>query len=105
LTQTNSTPGSESCPAKEYDTMKKLNIYKASPYTSRQEDIIEDVEISINTTIPNFKTIQEQDDFSQEQADALEFVLYGVLPGCIYDRLLGNMLARKSTHYIVRHAL
>jgi hypothetical protein len=83
--------------------MKKVNVYKASPYTTRPEDAIEDVRIDINTTIPDFKTIQEQDSFSQEHADALEIALYNSLPGCIYDRLLGNMLARKSTHFRVSH--
>lgn len=44
-----------------------------------------------------------QDEIFAAEATQVEIALFQSLPGGLYDRLLGAMLARKSSHFIVRH--
>jgi hypothetical protein len=63
----------------------------------------EPTEVVINIGITRQPTLEEQDAIFDGEATAVEAALFRSLPGGLYDRLLGAMLARKSTHFIVRH--
>ena len=74
---------------------KAMASYSAKP--------VESVVISIDEEIPDFEKLKAADEFYLSEATKLESALYGVLPGGTYDRLLGKMLERKSTHFRVSH--
>lgn len=48
-------------------------------------------------------TLQEQADIFAREAVSVEAALFEAMPGGLYDRLLGAMLARKASHLIVSH--
>ena len=74
-----------------------LDIHKAQSIHDNQ--LISGANISIVTPIPDlFAPEHFQDD-----AIALEETLYHNLPGGTYDRLLGLMLTRKASHFVVSH--
>lgn len=62
-----------------------------------------DLTIFIKREVPKFKELGEQDAYFDIRASELEDALYNTLPGGLYDRLLGEMLARKATHFRVSH--
>jgi hypothetical protein len=80
--------------------MKTILIHAAQPTGPHQ---VEHVEIHIAGVIPNFNALDEIAEFSAGEANAIEEVLYGSLPGATYDRLLHAMLTRKATHFRVSH--
>jgi hypothetical protein len=59
--------------------------------------------IVINEKVPDFASLSEAADYYEEQAQMIERVLYGTLPGGTYDRLLGALLRRKASHFRVAH--
>jgi len=60
--------------------------------------------LDICDNVPDYGgDLHEYAGFYTEQALAIERALYGSLPGGTYDRLLGLMLQRKSTHFRVAH--
>jgi hypothetical protein len=63
----------------------------------------EPVEISISELAPRTETLAQQADVFATHADIVEAVLYESMPGGLYDRLLGAMLKRKASHFIVSH--
>jgi hypothetical protein len=80
-----------------------MQIAKAQPVGDQQ---VNDINIDISFTCPDFEgddCIQRANAFFIDQASDLEEALYNSLPGGTYDRLLGIMLKRKSTHFIVSH--
>ena len=77
-----------------------LSVYKAQ---ATGDQVVEDAEIAITTTIPTMQSLDHTDALFCIDAGALESALYGSLPGGTYDRLLGKMLARKATHFVVSH--
>jgi hypothetical protein len=86
--------------------MGKQTIFvkKAQP-TGDQS--IPDVVISVTQTLPqSAKDAMSLEQFGQlfdDQAKGIEGALYESLPGGTYDRLLGRMLLRKASHFIVSH--
>jgi hypothetical protein len=81
--------------------MKTIFTYKAQ--ATIPEEPIEGMMIDINAEIPNIKGLHEWEMVMGKEAAALENALYFSLPGGIYDRLLGVMLERKSSHFRVAH--
>lgn len=78
-----------------------LHVYKAQA-TGNQ--VVEDVVVSIETAFPGgIVSLGFADAIFSKEAEALESALYGALPGGTYDRLLGKMLERKATHFVVAH--
>ena len=59
--------------------------------------------IHISKQLPRFVELEEQADYFTFEAKAIERALWLSLPGGTYDRLLGVMLERKATHFIVAH--
>ena len=57
--------------------------------------------IEISQPCPNFDSLPAQAAMFQAEAERLESALLNSLPGGIYDRLLGAMLQRKASHFIV----
>lgn len=54
-------------------------------------------------TISIGETLQERREFFGVEAEKIERLLNGHLPGGIYDALLGAMLHRKATIFNVAH--
>jgi hypothetical protein len=84
----------------------EIKICKAATVYTGQ--IIQDVQITIEGSFPDVDRkatdpLLETAKFADNQAQVLEDALYDSLPGATYDRLLGRMLARKSSHFIVSH--
>lgn len=63
----------------------------------------EPLALEVVATQPEFETLQKQRDSFRAEAMRIEQALMGSLPGGLYDQLLGAMLERKATHFIVRH--
>jgi len=61
------------------------------------------VEIHICERLPHFGLLGSQAKWFLAEAEKLESALYRSLPGGLYDRLLGVMLRRKSSHFIVAY--
>ena len=77
-----------------------LHIYKAQA-TGRQA--VENANIVIEEPFPPARSLDVAAEMFAIEAEALEAALYGSLPGGTYDRLLGKMLERKASHFIVSH--
>ena len=80
--------------------MRTINIYKAQHIGNEE---VEDLQIVFNEELPIFESIQQSGKDFIRQAIILEKLLLNTLPGGTYDRLLGLMLKRKSSHFIVTH--
>ena len=50
-----------------------------------------------------WSNLADWDDRCAEQAMEIEITLHMSLPGGVYDRLTGLMLARKASHFAVAH--
>lgn len=79
--------------------MKTVHVFKAQP----SSEPVQSVQILIEQEIPEFSKLSEQDSACDRVVLSLETALYDSLPGAVYDRLLGWMLQRKSTHFRVTH--
>lgn len=82
---------------------KIINIYTGQPFGGQKQP---EVVIKMIAPFPDFKgdDLIEQSEFQHNKdAELLEETLIQNLPGGTYDRLLGLMLKRKSTHFIVSH--
>lgn len=79
--------------------MAHVYVYKAQPLGDQR---VQSKTIHIEETFPTTSGIRESDALMMENADKLERALHS-LPGGIYDRLLGLMLKRKASHFIVSH--
>lgn len=77
-----------------------LHIYKAQ---ATGGEAVDDVQISIQEPIPRMCSLDAATGTFSKDAEALEAALYRSLPGGTYDRLLGKMLERKATHFVVSH--
>lgn len=64
---------------------------------------IKTARIHISAQVPRYAELDQQDDFFTFEAKAIERTLWLSLPGGTYDRLLGLMLQRKATHFVVAH--
>jgi hypothetical protein len=83
--------------------MKNRSFYKAQRFCEAVDEV-ESATIVFDTPFPGKVNTREADNIFIFDAGKIEELLYEVLPGGTYDRLLGEMLSRKSTHYIVSHA-
>ena len=79
---------------------KTLNFMKAVQIGDKE---IHDTTIILKETFPDNANLKESDKLFELEATALENILINTLPGGTYDRLLGKMLQRKSSHFIVSH--
>ena len=79
--------------------MKTIIVCKSDSGSKETEP----VKIAICEYLPPYKTMEEWDKFAASQAIMLEMALYDSLPGGVYDRLLGEMLKHKATHFRVAH--
>lgn len=68
---------------------------------------VPDMVISITQTLSrcagDAMTLEQFVQVFEDQAKDIEEALYGSLPGGTYDRLLGRMLQRKASHFLVTH--
>ena len=80
--------------------MKTVKISKAQPIGDQK---IENVTIEIWVEFPDIDSVPMSKLQHLSEASDLELALYNALPGGTYDRLLGLMLARKATHFVVAH--
>ena len=78
-----------------------VKTFKAEP--TLKSDTVQDVIIDISEVMPEFSTLVGQRVVFAGKAQELEATLHNSLPGGVYDRLLGEMLRRKSSHFIVAY--
>ena len=77
-----------------------ITISKAEQIGTEQ---IKTARIHISRRVPRFDELEEQADYFTFEAKSIERALWHSLPGGTYDRLLGEMLQRKASHFIVAH--
>ena len=81
-----------------------LNIYKAQ---ATGDKAVDDVQISISAAFPDMYRfeypLKAAEALFSKEAECLEEALHASLPGGTYDHLLGKMLARKASHFVVSH--
>lgn len=86
--------------------MKRLQICQAMPTAETKVDGVV-IEISLaligDTFLTEKSSPKEYESVFNLDAMTLEDALHSSLPGGTYDRLLGRMLARKSSHFVVSH--
>lgn len=85
-----------------------MQIAKAQ---STGDEEVKNITIEISDECPSFcdippanNWVERSENFFMEQARDLEEALYNSLPGGTYDRLLGLMLKRRASHFIVSFA-
>jgi len=71
--------------------MKTFRLYKAQRIFD---------EMDVDPVLVVFETELPDSSFLDQQAIALEQILWDVLPGGVYDLLLGKMLARGATRHV-----
>ena len=76
--------------------------YKA--HRTLPDDEVEERQIYIEGEFPDGASLESAAATFEANAADLEDALYRSLPGGTYDRLLGRMLERKATHFVVSHA-
>ncbi len=77
----------------------KVNVYKAQRIG---EEEVQSVLIRIDEEIPRPSSLDDTEVFENDSQN-LELLLHRALPGGTYDRLLGEMLRRQASKYIVSH--
>ncbi len=78
---------------------RTVRTLKAQPMLKSEP--VPNTTIELWTPAPRYDTLQEQAAAFTGAAAELELTLRNSLPGGVYDRLLGAMLAHKSSHFIV----
>ena len=83
-------------------TLIDLRFYKANKTADTE---VPDMVLGISENLPNLDgmTLGEIGDLFEQQAQLIERALYKSLPGGTYDHLVGAMLQRKATHFVVTH--
>jgi hypothetical protein len=86
--------------------MKTVSIFKAQPIP--RDHVVEDVTIRIvdeiaDTIGSRSELLEHWDQRFEREAVKLEAALRAALPGGTYDRLLGEMLKHKASHFTVHH--
>lgn len=81
--------------------MPEIIVHKAQRHFKGAST--EDLSIQATEEIPELGSLDGIAGFAGAEAAEIERALYDTLPGATYDRLLGFMLARKSTHFVVSH--
>ena len=79
--------------------MKYVNIFKAATIGRTME--VESITIDLHEEFPEFKTIDEHSVLFEKEALTLADALLDALPGGTIDRLLAELLRRKSTSFVV----
>jgi len=79
---------------------RSIDVYRAQPIGDKEAPWCQ---IEIGVPIPRRETLEEGAFLFELDAKQLEFALHESLPGGTYDRLLGLMLKRKASHFIVSH--
>ena len=77
-----------------------LSIYKGQKIGKNKVD---DLHLEFTREFPIVDKIKHSDSIFDAQAEVLEKQLFRTLPGGTYDRLVGMMLKRKASHFIVTH--
>lgn len=77
--------------------MKTVRVYKAQPITKNEE--VKSVTIYINAEIEHAKTLEDAEFVYQEDASMLADALFNSLPQGTADRLLIELLKRKTSLY------
>lgn len=77
-----------------------ITIAKASPIGKQP---VPGLAINFVGEPPRIDSLDKAKWWFSAQAALLEDALHKILPGGTYDRLLGLMLARKSSHFIIAH--
>jgi hypothetical protein len=80
--------------------MKKTHFSKADP-TGDGPVVSESV--IFDQLLPDFKTLESARINYSREADVLEQVLFDVMPGGVYDQLLGAMLRRRGSLLRIPH--
>lgn len=76
-----------------------LPIHKAQRRLVSEE--VESANILIDREVPSFDRLEDADAVYLKDAQELCAVLYATLPGGTFDRLLGEMLKIKASHFRV----
>jgi len=77
----------------------EINIYKAQGIANTE---VPSATIIMETEIPA-RNLEAADTLFLDDATTTESLLYNTLPGGTYDQLLGLMLKRKASHFIIAH--
>lgn len=80
--------------------MNEYHFYKARPVGKNE---VESKVISFDQDVPNFTTLEQARLSYEQDAVAIEKVLFNVMPGGSYDQLLAAMLKRKASLFTVSH--
>jgi len=80
----------------------EIEVYKAQRFT-QSDDECPNATLIMKEEIPNFKTPEATNIQFVGNATAIENVLWNTLPGGTYDRLLGLMLKRRASHFVIAH--
>ena len=80
---------------------RTVRTLKAQP--TEKDKPVKSTTIEIWTPVPDYDSLRDQDTAFVCVAAELEDALHKSLPGGVYDRLLGLMLQRKSSHFIIAH--
>ena len=78
--------------------MKHINIHKAQPIGDQKS---EDLQITFNINYPEPVDMKQSAERFDTEAAILEKALHDTLPSGTYDRLLGEMLERRASHFVV----
>jgi hypothetical protein len=83
---------------------RTLKIFTGQPFGGQEQP---NVTVVFDKPMPDYKDSpvwqEEYNKTFNSEAEKLEQVLIDCLPGGTYDRLLGLMLKRKSSHFIISH--
>jgi len=83
----------------------KVKVHKAQGYGrfGAGGDEIPSATLVMFTEIPYPRSVKASDIVFLDDATEIEALLHATLPGGTYDWLLGLMLKRKASHFIVPH--
>lgn len=79
--------------------MKTINIYKAQPVIKSEP--VTSVTIVIDREVPSGSDLEEWRQIIDKEASELCTVLCDTLPQGVTDALLGKLLARKASLFVV----
>ncbi len=83
--------------------MKTIEIYVGQPIGN---DEVQPLAIILKNTFPDCKDkdwMEKSKSLFKSEAEKLEKILIDSLPGGTYDALLGEMLKRKASCFVVSH--
>lgn len=87
--------------------MKSVQICRAEPGGAEVVEVIIEISCSLlngDTELTEKSPYADHMAVFQREAKQIEEALYNALPGGTYDQLVGLLLQRKASHFVVRHA-